>query len=130
MVMLRNNFIDCLPENLIFERWTTTAKAKSVYDDDGVELQVHAASSKWKGRKNRLIARGFTECLHDAPKEVYDAVEEMLDDLQKMKVSYNACGSNAPLQSRSTSIPSSVNVYPPHISKMKGSGKRLKGGKK
>ncbi|KAK1258328.1 hypothetical protein QJS04_geneDACA009305 [Acorus gramineus] len=46
-----------------------------------------------------------------------------------MKASFSACGSNAPLQSRSTSVPSSINVYPPNVSKTKGSGKRLKGGK-
>ncbi|KAK1261614.1 hypothetical protein QJS04_geneDACA011558 [Acorus gramineus] len=129
LVVLRNNFIDYLPENLILERWTTTAKAKTVYDDDGVEFQVHTASSKWKGKKNRLIARGFTECLHDAPEEVCNVAEEMLDDLQKMKASYSASGSNTLLQSRSTSVPSSINVYPPNVSKTKGSGKRLKGGK-
>ncbi|KAK1267431.1 hypothetical protein QJS04_geneDACA016864 [Acorus gramineus] len=129
LVVLRNNFIDCLPENLILQRWTVTAKAKTVYDDDGVELQGHAASSKWEGRRNRLIARGFTECLHDASEEVCNAAEEMLDDLQKMKASFSACGSNAPLQSKSTSVPSSINVYPPNVSKTKGSGKRLKGGK-
>ncbi|KAK1258327.1 hypothetical protein QJS04_geneDACA009304 [Acorus gramineus] len=81
LAVLRNNFIDCLPENLILQRWTVTAKAKTVYDDDGVELQGHAASSKWEGTRNRLIARGFTECLHDASEEVCNAAEEMLDDL-------------------------------------------------
>ncbi|KAK1278009.1 hypothetical protein QJS04_geneDACA014423 [Acorus gramineus] len=128
IIVLRNNFIDCLPEYLILERWTTTAKSKIVYDEFGVELQGHSASSTWKGKKHLEIARGFTECLNDAPIEVCNAAKEMLNDLQNMKASYGACGSNNPLQSRSTSIPSSVNVYPPNISKTKGSGKRLKGG--
>ncbi|KAK1323551.1 hypothetical protein QJS10_CPA02g01016 [Acorus calamus] len=129
IVVLRNNFIDCLPEYLIPERWTTTAKSKTVYDELGVELQGHRDSSSWMGKKNLEIARGFSECLNDALIKVCNVAKEMLNDLQKMKASYSESGSNNPLQSRSTSVPSSVNVFPPNISKIKGSGKRLKGGK-
>ncbi|KAK1278120.1 hypothetical protein QJS04_geneDACA003327 [Acorus gramineus] len=78
-------------------------------------------------KESIMIARGFTECLHDAPKDVCNNAKEMLDDLQTMKAPYSACGSNAPLQSRSMSIPSSVNVYAPNVSKTKGSGKKLRG---
>ncbi|KAK1278202.1 hypothetical protein QJS04_geneDACA016920 [Acorus gramineus] len=126
---MRNNFIDCLPETLIFERWTITAKERTVYDDDGVELQAQRTSSKSNGRKNIEILRGFAECLNDAPIEVCNAAKDMLADLQKIKASYSASGSNNPPQSISTSVPSIVNVHPPNLSKTKGSAKRLKGEK-
>ncbi|KAK1280247.1 hypothetical protein QJS04_geneDACA014930 [Acorus gramineus] len=129
VVVLRNNFIDCLPENLILERWTTTAKSRTVYDADGVELQAQRSSGQSNGRKNIEILHGFAECLNDAPAEVCNVAKNMLVDLQRIKASHSASGSNNPPQCRSTSAPSIVNVYPPNISKTKGSGKRLKGGK-
>ncbi|KAK1263137.1 hypothetical protein QJS04_geneDACA019923 [Acorus gramineus] len=129
IVVLINKFIDCLPENLIIQRWTTTAKSRIVYDDDGVELQAQRTSDKSIDRKNIEILRGFAECLNDAPIEVCNAAKDMLADLQKIKASYSASGSNNPPQSISTSVPSIVNVHPPNLSKTKGSAKRLKGGK-
>ncbi|KAK1298986.1 Protein FAR1-RELATED SEQUENCE 12 [Acorus calamus] len=124
IVVLRNNFIDCLPENLILERWTTSAKWRTVYDNNGVELQETQNISC--GRKNLQIVRGFAECLDDAPTEVCDAAKEMLCSLQELKLSHSTSGSS---NSSQRSIPSVVNVHPPNISKTKGSGKRLKGGK-
>ncbi|KAK1258001.1 hypothetical protein QJS04_geneDACA012747 [Acorus gramineus] len=129
IVVLRNNFIDCLPENLILQRWTTTAKSRAVYDDDGVELEAQRSLGKSNGRKNIEILHGFAECLNNAPVEVCNIAKNMLVDLQKIKASYSVSGSNNPPQCRSTSVPSTVNVHPPNISKTKGSGKRLKGGK-
>ncbi|KAK1268706.1 hypothetical protein QJS04_geneDACA006933 [Acorus gramineus] len=122
IVVLRNNFIDCLPENLILERWTTTAKSRSVYDKDGVELQAQRTSGQSSGRKNIEIVRGFAECLNDAPVEVCNVAKDMLVELQKIKASHTTSGSNNPPQCTSMSIPSIVNVHPPNISKPKGSG--------
>ncbi|KAK1324743.1 hypothetical protein QJS10_CPA01g02025 [Acorus calamus] len=126
IVVLRNNCIDCLPENLILKRWTTTAKSMTVHNDDGVEPQAQGTSGKSNGRKNIEIVRGFVECLNDAPVEVCNVAKDMLVDLQKM-VSHSAGGSNNSPHCRSTSVPSIVNAHPSSISKIEGSGKRLMG---
>ncbi|KAK1307126.1 hypothetical protein QJS10_CPA10g00339 [Acorus calamus] len=126
LVVLRNDFIDELPEYLILQRWTMTAKDKCVFDFDGVELRE--SQSTHLGGRNIELVRAFANCLNNAPFEVYNKAKEFVYSLQKEKESLSACGSNSTTRWSTMSIPSSIDVRPPNIARTKGSGKRLKGG--
>ncbi|KAK1267149.1 hypothetical protein QJS04_geneDACA016832 [Acorus gramineus] len=103
-----------------------TAKDKCVFDFDGMELR-ESQSTHLVGRNIELV-HAFANCLNNAPTEVYNKAKELVSSLKKEKESLSACGSNEPTRWSTMSIPSSIDVRPPNISKTKGSGKRLKGG--
>ncbi|KAK1262793.1 Protein FAR-RED IMPAIRED RESPONSE 1 [Acorus gramineus] len=126
LVVLRNHFIDELPEYFVLQRWTITAKEKPVFSFNGVELRETQGTHL--GIKNIELVRAFSRCLDNAPPEVYEKAKEFIYSLEKEKESRSACGSNDLTRWNAMSIPSTVEVRPPNISHTKGSGKRLKGG--
>ncbi|KAJ1435398.1 Zinc finger, PMZ-type [Sesbania bispinosa] len=134
LCVLKGKGLNEIPSNYTVQRWTKLATSKPIFDVDG---NVMEGSSELTS-ESQLIADAWNHlftCMHKVVqcKENFLLVINGVVNIEKQLTEFKENS----IQSKEKEVepfigcnlPIDVEIHPPQLSKTKGSGKRIKGGK-